>query len=103
MNPDPGFGHTRAEPFLSERAREVCREVMIERLRPIAAAPEVRFDEPLGAPLMPFADTLGRKPGVESVIYEVRKDLLLRSKNIDIVVDAVLEMSERIRAERGRG
>jgi len=102
IEPDPRFGHTRTDPFLSERVRALCRDVLRARLASIAAAPVVRFDEPLGAPLMPFADTLGRKPAVESVIYEVRKDLLTRTAHVDIVVDAILEMSDRIRAERGR-
>jgi len=103
VDPDPRFGHTRTAPFLSERIRALCRDVLAEGLSSIAAAAEVRFDEPLGAPLMPFADTLARKPAVESVIYEVRKDLLTRSAHVDIVVEAVLEMSERIRTEQGGG
>jgi hypothetical protein len=101
--PDPRFGHTRTEPFLSERVREIVRDVLTARLRRIVPAPAVRFDEPLGAPLMPFADTLGRRPGVESVIYEVRKDLVMRSEHVEHVVEALLEMSDRIRAGRDRG
>lgn len=101
--PDPRFGHARTDPFLTEPVRALCRDVLTARLTSIVPAPEVRFDEPLGAPLMPFADTLGRKASVESVIYEVRKDLLTRTDHVDIVVDAILEMSDRIRADRKGG